>query len=180
MIEHYDPLRRGREFERHVFGDWIWSSDDFYQTRGLPGELDFERSIQEQIRLNWRRAELAREIGQDFYDPSDPRTGESQRICAAVRGYLRSQGHDPATLHLYVAIGWNSLDFWHHIDAFFFWDGVIVTVDLSTENKADFQADILLSTRDLNPRHLPAFGERVGKCLIARKNAAEKEPCEAG
>ncbi len=169
-------LRLGREFEVEIFGNWLSDHSKFYADNRIPEYLDFESSIAQQIEINWKRAELSRELGQEFYDPSKPRTGKSLRVWSAVKNYLSSCNpkYRRLPLHLYVSVGWNALDYYHGVDAFFWWEGVYASVDLSLKRKESTSADLQLTREDLQSPYLGEFGRNVGEYLIARRLSHER------
>ena len=63
---------------------------------------------------------------------------------------MSERGFDPDRLRLYTAVG-STLDIYHHIDGFFFFEGVIVTMDTTINPNKDQEscrARILVTGED--------------------------------
>jgi hypothetical protein len=60
----------------------------------------------------------------------------------------------------------------HGVDAFFWWDGTFVTIDVSMMPKDTLgclRADFVLTPKDLEPEALLAFGKKVAMLLKDRR-----------
>ncbi len=167
-------LSSGRAFEKEVFGftvDWFSSSS--------VERLGFEEAIQRVIQDNWVRvAEITALGASRIYDPTKPRRGKTGHIWKAVKKHLPEEVDDrESLLSLYVTLG-TSLDIHYGIDAFFWWEGVYVTWDLSLKRKTrdaedpDFslEADFVVTPKDLEGHGLNKLGLKIATRLIRRRN----------
>lgn len=159
-----NALSNGRVFEEKVLGFHLVEHSD-----KTPVYLTLNNAIQREILENWRRLEENK--GSAFeYDPSRPRLGETHAIWSAVKNFLPSNrrkfGKTP--LQFYVSVGNNALDYYHGVDAFFWWQGVFVTIDLTLRTHKFRKADFFLQPKDLAHKNLMAFGEKVAGLLVAR------------
>ena len=166
-----EVLLKGREFEVKVFG----LPKDFWEVFGpfrQPEYLDFESSMQEVIELNNGMYAEALAKGYPYcHNPENPRMGRTHDLWAAVKNWLpRRIGSDVRLpLFLYVAVGRNAFDRYHGVDAFFWWRGVSVTIDVSTSNKKCPSADFVFTPRDyFDSRLLSRFGKKVADLLVTK------------
>lgn len=170
-------LSHGRAFEMEIFG----------VTEGSFGDLgafirhkymDFDSSIQQIIEYNWAMYADALESGEGLvYNPLNPHVGKSHLLWESVKNGLGSKvgvrGNLP--LNLYIAIGRNALDYHHGVDAFFWWQGVYATIDVSVRIKdsRELKADFLFLPKDLERSRLLNFGKNVASLLIEREMGVE-------
>ncbi|MSU45284.1 MAG: hypothetical protein EXS47_01490 [Candidatus Zambryskibacteria bacterium] len=175
-------LPNGRKFELEVTGFTDEGEGGFLT---LPEFKNLEPSIQVVIDYNWAMYAEALEKGEEHYhNPINPQMGKTHQIYTAVQSFLsrRVRGRDAFPLNLYLSQhGRTSLD-WHcGVDAFFMWEGVFATIDLSLRSKAKqkkgklfLKADFLLSPKDLELDNLFYFAKNVAKLLKRRKNLQER------
>lgn len=175
-------LSNGRRFELEIFG---FTDQENAGISVLPEFKDFQSSMQAVVENNWLMYAEALERSEKYYhDPLDPKTGKTQEIYNSVQSFLtkRVRGRDTFPLNLYHSLnGRTSLDWYYGVDAFFWWEGVFVTVDLSLQSKAKVEtgrlhlkADFLLCPEDFRPERLRGFGRCVAKLLKRRKNLQER------
>ncbi|MBA3733396.1 hypothetical protein H0W91_03410 [Patescibacteria group bacterium] len=165
-------LPHGRAFEKEIFG----ITEGYGENLGFfrpPDKRDFFESLQDVITINWAMFAEAEEKGlAHCHNPSNPRMGRTHDLWASVKNYLppcRRRQCIPLDFH--VAIGRNSLDYHHGVDAFFWWQGAYVTIDVSLRGKdllGTLKADILFTPKDLRPLRLQDFGKAVAKILVER------------
>ncbi len=170
-VKNEQALRSGREFEELVFGHVAKQDQISISELGAPTYLHFKNSLQQQIYHNWSIAEAAVEQGRsDYYNPSNPRTGQSHKVWESVKNFLPTEeSGKKEPLHFYMSIGRNSLDYWHGVDAFFVWRGTFVTIDLSLGRKKYPSADFILTPADMNDhKRLLVFGRKAADLLIKR------------
>ncbi|MEQ1561537.1 MAG: hypothetical protein ABL899_02325 [Nitrospira sp.] len=164
-------LLSGRAFEEKVFGlEGFW---DKFGPYAEPDYFTFESSLQDIILCNWGMYAHSLERGERYrHNPIDPWMGETRRIWLAVKNFLPStvRSCDNPPLNLYVSIGRNAFDHFHGVDFFFWWNGVFVTVDITTlKSKNEYNADFLLTQYDLDDRcRLRSFGRGVASLLIEK------------
>lgn len=181
-------LPHGREFELVVFG----MTDNGDEP---PDYLDFTSAVQEVIISNRVSSEVSVEViihnlislevwagenGLEYHhDPTDPQMGKTPELFRAVKRYLpRRLLGKKLPLNLYVAIG-KALDWYYGIDAFFWWGGVLVSLDASLLKKNHYgrgkfwlHADFVLNPDDLAPEGLDHLGCRIAQLL--RQRSAER------
>ena len=176
MFIEGDRRKIGRDFETKVFG-----VDKFGPNLGLkssPDYLNFDDSLKQIIDSNWAMYAHSLEKGEPYcHNPIRPRMGLTHQIWAAVKNWLpkRVEG-EVLPLNLYISVGRNSLDFYHGVDAFFWWNWARVTVDVSYRPKGlvGLKADLGFSSEDLQDPKLLQFGRKVASLLV-QKNLEEKE-----
>jgi len=163
-VEDEKALLIGRKFETELFGEMPVRS----QVR--PGYLSLERSIQQQVKSNWKRFGRAIASGRVDHNPYEPATGKLDLVWKAVKRAIERKWpkDDYWPVLLYTAIGTNSLDWHHGVDAFVWWNGVFVTIDASTYYKGEKKADFILTAAELRKPNLSYFGQRVANLLIRR------------
>lgn len=174
-------LPPGRAFEKKIFG----VTEGFGADLGLftrPDYFDFKSSLEQVIEANWAMFAESWERGENiFHNPTKPGMGRTHSLWEAVKNWLPSRldGQSNLPLNLYVALGRNSLDHHHGVDAFFWWQGVYATIDASTRRKKELlKADFLFTPKDLQHDRLLAFGKKVAELLIERNSELGK--CKAG
>lgn len=179
-MENQKTLPQGREFERYVFG--VTDEAPFIPGDRRPGKRSFKASFQRIIAENWADYAEAIEKGlQNPYNPSNPKVAMTGVIWSAVKRYLprRVGGETSGPLNLYIAIGKTSFDWDYGVDAFFWWEGALVTIDASVYVKPDskLKADFLLNPWDLDGDKLENFGRKVANLLKERrfKNRKKKK-----
>lgn len=128
--EQLTELSRGFQFEITVLG----AACKFEQP---PEYRNWEGSFSEV---------LQREVSQ--YNPAQPTGGLTPQMIEGVRQFLpRKQRRH---LRLYLALA-TSLDYWHGVDAFFYYHGAIVTLDVASYPKPEKKADFLITPAGLVP-----------------------------
>lgn len=174
------PLPQGRVFEKEIFGFTDESEPDIYFR--MPSRRGTEQSIQDIVQQNWAMFSEAVESGQtEYHNPSRPQLGKTEVIWRAVKKYLprRTRGSTSMPLQLFIAVGKNSLDWRHGVDAIFWWSGVFVTIDVSIRPKdalGKLKADFVLTPKDLKDEELKAFGQKVANLLkLRRRNVRENK-----
>jgi len=167
-------LPSGRKFERELFGGAGDMED-------IPPYLDFT-SAMNKVRESflWRPN---RESGTyETYDPFNPKWGHLHELWTEVYKRLpkRSSGVRSGPLSLHVAIN-TPLDYWHGVDAFFWWMGVYLTIDASQvskgkekKGKRHLKADLLVTPADLNPTRLASLGEYIANFLKEKRRVTRK------
>ncbi|MCR4279667.1 MAG: hypothetical protein NUV78_02955 [Candidatus Zambryskibacteria bacterium] len=81
------------------------------------------------------------------WDPSDPEPKFANDLHASVALALKLD--DWSRLKLYTAVG-SPLDYYHGVDCFFEFEGLIVTIDVTVNpNKLEYKADLVLNVSDL-------------------------------
>ncbi len=165
-----NTLPLGRAFEKEVFGITEEDQEPFFRR---PGRRGLNSSIQSVIQNNWASFAEALERGLDYcHNPTDPRMGKTHILWSAVKRYLprRVSGHRSLHLNLYVAVGRNALDWQHGVDAFFWWENVYVTIDVSLIPKEgeELKADFVVNPEDLDGQRLSSLGREIGKLLKER------------
>ena len=171
---------KGESFENKIFGEE--DSSPNLGPYSAPDYLDFPRSLQQIIERNWSRLEYSITKGEGyFHNPIRPTMGKTHDLWSAVKNYLPNRGvRPPLPLNLYVSRGRNSLDYWHGVDLFFWWNGEYVTVDLATKNKPRenhtkerrrvLKSDFIFIPEDLEHNRLLFFGKQVANLLVEREN----------
>lgn len=103
------------------------------------------------------------------YDPRHPTGGLNDELYDRVYGFLPRRWRH--FLNLYIAVG-TSFDQWHGIDAFFFLNDAIVTIDVTTDLfKRSFKADFLVTEKEMDPvegRVSDALASKIANLLIRR------------
>ena len=165
-------MPRGRVFEREVFGI-VDDPDVVSQKFIIPRRFGFRSSLQNVIQNNWTVFAQALETGALYcHNPLDPKMGKTGLIHSAVKGHLpRRIGGSSMPLNLYVGIGRNSLDWHHGVDAFFWWYGACVTIDVSLVPGAfqvTVKADFVLTPEDLLPQNISNWALNVAALLKKR------------
>ena len=160
-------LRHGRAFEKELFG--VTEEEDFIDPNLKPSSRSYERSLKVIIDQVWAEYAEATCKGLDAYDPTNPIVGKTPLIFRAVKKHLprRVNGRSSFPLNMFIAVGRTSLDWQHGVDAFFVWEGVIVTFDASTRVKdpVKLKADFLFLPSDLGREKLDKFGKNVADLL---------------
>ncbi len=181
-MEASRSLSSGREFERFIFGEIVENPDYITRGRLIPKEHLKNSSISYIIRKNWRDLGESLENGDPYpHNPLRPDLGKTAQLWSAVRKYLprRIKGRGGLPLNLYISSGRNSLDWCHGIDAFFYWQGVYVTFDVSLRPKdlqGTLKADFVFGPNELTPEGLEFFGQKVAGLLRRRNyNLRKKE-----
>jgi hypothetical protein len=166
-------LPKGRQFERDLFG----GAGEFLE---IPLYLPFTEAMADV------RESFLHRFNKDFglhetYDPYNPTWGKLKGLWLEVNNRLpkRSSGARSGPLALHVAIN-TPLDFWHGVDAFFWWEGTYLTLDASLvsktrrvkgekKKKGDLKADLLIKPEDLTPERLAVLGEQIATFLKERR-----------
>ena len=161
-------LPPGREFERELFGIG-WMHSNF----SLPDYLGFSPGMREVMEIP-----LLRFVDDkvEEYCPERPNWGRSGEIWLAVKKYLprRVRGKFSGPLGLFVSVNGTSLDVQHGVDAFFFWQGVHVTLDASLIPKDKegevkrLKADFVITPGDMTNDKLDSLGKKVAQLLRKR------------
>ena len=99
--------------------------------------------------------------------------GHTPEIWFSVKKHLehRSRKRMDTPLNFYISVGSNSLDWYHGVDAFFWWYGAFVTIDASLAPKDEdgsLKADFILKPEDLSVLALDRWGKRVANLLKQR------------
>jgi hypothetical protein len=165
-----NPLPPGRAFEEEVFG--VTEENIEFAVR-YPRRIGIHASLQRVIQDNWTMyAEAVEKNSAYCHDPINPQMGKTHLLWVAVKDNLprRINGHSALPLNLYIAVGRNSLDWRHGIDAFFWWQGVYVTIDVSLRPKSEeeLKADFLVMPEDLEPEQLQNLGKKIAELLKER------------
>lgn len=168
-------LPPGRAFEMEIFG----ITEDVERAFRRPSRRDIDSSIQNIIEYNLAMYAEALERGSEYcHNPAKPEMGKTNLLWQAVKQYLpsRTERGNKTPLNLYVAIGRTSLDWQHGVDAFFWWQGVYVTIDASLRMKQgpELKADFVLNPKDLEPQNLSVWGKQVAELLIERKKISDE------
>ena len=161
----------GRAFEERILG----VREDNTKPKYHLGKYDIDKSLQHVIWENWASFAEAVEKGfEQFHNPEDPRMGETHLLWRMVKRHLpRHVVKSRVPLNLYVAVGKNALDWRHGVDAFFWWQGACVTIDISmlpAEFK-NLKADVLFNPEDMEEERLFVFGKKVADLLKERSKA---------
>ena len=158
-------MPRGKQFELGVLG----VTGEKESTR--PQYYDYEESLNQVIKMNWANFERSKTGELEWHDPVNPSMGMTAQIWNAVQRNLLvflEEPNEPNPLNFYVSVGYNSLDYYHGVDAFFWWYGVVATIDLSLINKnreGKCKADFLLMPHDLQGESLALFGQHIALFL---------------
>ena len=165
------PSSGGSWWEDQVFG--VSCNGELLE---LPPHLNFHESMQE---VMWTPLERLGQDGQlETYDPMNPNWGKSGQLWFEVRRHLplRVGGMPSGPLFLHIACRTKrtSLDFYHGVDAFFFWEGVFVTIDVSLLEKAEPKADFLVTPREMEPERLGSFGNEIAQLLKEGRRKKQK------
>ena len=123
---------------------------------------DFESSMEEV--MNSRL--FMEDDPTNVYDPANPNWEESGVLFESVRKWLPR--HPSNVLRLYNAIG-SSLDQWHHVDLFFFWKEVYITIDLSLREKWE-KVDLVVSLEGMNDEDFSVLGKQIADILKERRS----------
>ncbi len=166
------PLRVGRIFEKEVLGVTDEGKDSFVK---FPTRRSFESSIQAIIAENWALYAESLEKGlDDYHNPTRPNMGKTGQLWEAVRKYLPKRVDGvKLPLNLYISVGRNALDWMYGVDAFFWWDGIYVTIDASLAKKEHgygLQADFVLNPVDLKADALNSLGRKIADLLKERRS----------
>lgn len=167
-------LPPGRQFEEFVFGEHGETEDE------IPEYESYRDSLASVAQDNWARFARFSEGGELFHCPSRPTMGQSFEIWKSVKVFLprRVEGSS-ANLDFFLALG-SPANFFHGIDAFFWWHGVFATIDASLIPKQKIglgeryirgtylKADFLISPPDLESEGLALLGKRIADLLIKR------------
>ncbi len=117
----------GRLFESEVLGCCLWS------WRGA-GYLSYDRCVREVM-------------CHQPADPTDPENRAANDLHFFVADALGEE--DLSQLQLHTAVG-SPLDRYHSVDGFFFWNGAVVTIDLTCNGKKEvYRADFVLHEEEL-------------------------------
>lgn len=162
---------QGRAFEERILG----VREENVKPKYRLGRYNLNKSLQHVIRENWAAFAEAVEKGfEQFHNPENPQMGETHLLWSAVKRHLPSRvNKQHVPLNLYVTVGKNALDWRHGVDAFFWWQGACVTIDISmlpAEHK-NLKADVLFNPEDMEGERLFAFGKRVADLLKERSKA---------
>jgi hypothetical protein len=171
-MAYNDPLpSSGRGWEFEVFG--VCSNEDpvcFPEYRGI------KESIQE---VMWMPLERTNGDGTvEQYDPMNPSWAMSGQLWSAVMKHLPRKvaggwHSGPLSLHIACRDCTPSLDFYHGIDAFFFWEGVYVALDVSLLPKYEVKADFLITPVEMTGEKLGSLGKEIA-ALLKRRRRAER------
>ena len=162
----------GHGFEKLMFGVLHFSSSIH-----LPYYLDFDRSMQQVVKMAWRNYALALgkklRPGKFSYNPLEPK-GEIRKLFDQVLRHLpkKVDGRDPSPLNFYVSVGKYSLDRFHKVDGFFWWEGVYFTIDVTTRQKdlSDPKtADYVFMPEDLDEYYILILGFQIAEVLEQRR-----------
>lgn len=166
----------GWDFEKHIFGRTAGSIRHWEIA-----DLNFDDAIEKVIEDNWLHFAEAIDSGAEYcHNPTMPKMGKTLELWRAVRRNLPNTMIDgrETVLNLYVAFR-SSLDVHYGIDAFFWWDGVYVTLDASLRQKEKGEEDPYLNLKAdiLIPREAVSqsagsgrFGMYVANLLKARRD----------
>ncbi len=169
MLDMIDPLLLGRQVESEIFGYPMRIQEPVWVR---PEQLPLDRSIQQQIKVNWKNYANAIEVSSSYqHNPYDPQMGQTRMIWKSVKRAIERKWKtkDYWPVLLYVARGRSSLDYWYGVDAFFWWNGVHVTIDLSTKHKLNKRAEFLLTPNQVVKEHLSYFGQQVANLLVQKR-----------
>ena len=170
-MEQMDSLPAGRVFELELFGVTDESTEPFVR----PPYMDFESSMAEVIERNLAEFSWSSD---EAYNPMRPNKGNSSLLWTSVKKHLprRISGFRTVPLSLYISVGRNALDFWHGVDAFFWWQGVYVSIDASRILKRKIglwkerlKADFLITPEDVSPERLSYLGGQMATVLKGRR-----------
>ena len=162
----------GHSFEQIMFGVLHFSSSIH-----LPYYLDFDRSMQQVVKMAWRNHALALSKklrpGKFSYNPLEPK-GEIRRLFDQVQRHLpkKVDDRDPGPLSFYVSVGKYSLDRYHKVDGFFWWEGVYFTIDVTTRKKDltdPKAADYVFMPDDLDEYNILILGFQIAEALKQRR-----------
>ncbi len=165
------PSSWGSWWEDQVFG--VSCNEKLLE---LPPHLNFYNSMQE---VMWTPLERTRQNGHmERYDPMDPNWGKSGQLFFEVRRHLplRVGGmpSGPLFLHIACRMPRTSLDFWHGVDAFFFWEGIHVTIDVSFFGKGELKANFLITPKEMEPERLGLLGNEIAQLLKERRRSKKE------
>ncbi|MFA5889067.1 MAG: hypothetical protein WCW47_02380 [Candidatus Paceibacterota bacterium] len=171
------PLSPGRQWEVDFFGVRCP-----YGSFTPPAYQNFDPSVQEIIDAGGRNTGPG---GAYNYNPATPRPSVSYDLWKQVQkglpSYVKGQPHHH--LFLYLAIGGMALDIYHGVDAFFFWNGTYVSVDVSITQKkrkggrrngSRLKADVLITPADNNPARLRELGRQIAELFQSRLEQPKK------
>ena len=170
-MEKETYLLSGRDFEYEIFG--IAGEEGNKVTP--PSYLDFTESVQAVAGKGLTR--IGSDGQEETYNPSDPTWGKTRLIWKSVRRALprRVYGSVSPPPFLYISVGQTSLDFWHGVDAFFWWQGVLVSIDVSLILQKEIKADLLVTPEDLTPEGLSRLGRKIAELLKERRRVHLRE-----
>lgn len=110
--------------------------------------------------LPWKQALWQVRNGQPW-DTHCPRILFMQKV---LKGLNRELG---SNAEFYTAVG-SALDKYHGVDGYFYFEGIMVTIDASLRRKDSHRADILLVEEDSeNPE---VFAHKVAETFSAKRN----------
>lgn len=169
-------LPLGAEFEMEMFG-----VTSYLNNEQIPKYLDFDSSMEDIVRYPPIRDGENGQIEQ--YDPANPSWGKTAELWEVVRKYLpRYVGKNRETfLYLYVSVGRTSMDYWHGVDAFFWWEGCYVTLDASIlqkhkggRGKYGLKADFVLTPSNTHSKESLSNTGRMIAEFLKRKKVVER------
>lgn len=171
-------LLNGGALEYEIFG--VGGAGDLADDE-FPPYLSSNESIQKIVGGVLSRFKPNGKGEVEVYNPAYPIWGLTKELWRAVRRFLprRLQG-EVRPLCLYIAVGWTSLDIYHGIDAFFWWQGAKVTLDVSMipkiripileKGESELKADILVLPEDMSPERLRLLGKKIATLLKERSH----------
>ena len=171
LTSYEEAVRRGAEFEMLVLGVTACEEEDFILTH-----LKFEESMSEVINQNLIACDDSLLDG-EIHHPLSPNLGMTREIWSVVRNFLprRAGGMQSGPLSFYIAVG-TDLDYRHGVDAFLCWEGVWVTLDMSTALKSKrgwgrhrLKADLLFGPGDIETNSLLDLGEKIAQLLKTKR-----------
>ncbi len=157
----------GEEFEQEVFG-----RDHRLMMERIPLHESFAQAMESVVARHGRR-----HLDPIRWDCRKQATLPARRLYWYVSKWLPQRYR--TSLRLFNAIG-TSLDYWHGIDAFFWWrDGRprkrrsepmdrIATLDLATYQKASFKADFLVTPEIIYSDQIRSLGWKIADQLLGR------------
>ena len=171
LTSYEEAVRRGAEFEMLVLG--VTAYEDEYFT---PTHLEFEASMYDAINQNLIACDDSLLDG-EIHHPLSPNLGMTREIWSAVRNFLprRAGGMQSGPLSFYIAVG-TGLDYKHGVDAFLWWEGVCVTLDMFTALKSKrgrgrfrLKADLLFGPGDIEAESLLDLAESIAQLLKTKR-----------
>ena len=174
-------LTPGRAFEQEILGITDLGNEAGFYT--YPKLIELEHALRYVINHNWVTYADSLAKGHDFcHNPMSPKVGKTREIWEAVKDFLPGKVGEytkvKVPLNLYIAIGMNSLDYRLGVDAFFWWQGVYATIDVTTskgKHLRGFGADFLFTRKEVEPVRLREFGKEVAALLIKRRELLSKQ-----
>ncbi len=144
----------------------IWRQTWNPELRGTTGRI-FERETLGECRIRCRgyvkfKPALDAVFCNQPGSPYEP-AGEASNFREVVAQEMQGAGMNPSRLAIYTAVG-SALDVFHKIDGFFFYEGVIVTVDTTMNPHKDCapRARVLVTADDAITGYHEAAGEITG------------------